>query len=53
MPAAAVGDNGNMSLDDDRPHELANAVVATGRTRIYLGAVARAGKTVAMLEEGH
>jgi len=35
-----------------RPDEIADAVLAAGKFRIYLGAVAGVGKTIAMLDEG-
>jgi two-component system sensor histidine kinase KdpD len=52
-PAQAVGDNGDMSDPGTRrPDEIADAVLAVGKFRICLGAVASVGKTIAMLDEG-
>ncbi len=49
----AVGDDGDMSDPGTRcPDEIADAVLAAGKFRIYLGAVAGVGKTIAMLDEG-
>jgi two-component system, OmpR family, sensor histidine kinase KdpD len=42
------------SVEEAQPVEdIADAVKATGKFRIYLGAAAGVGKTIAMLNEGH
>jgi two-component system, OmpR family, sensor histidine kinase KdpD len=41
-----------VDVPTETPDDVADVVVATGKFRIYLGAAAGVGKTLAMLEEG-